>query len=815
MKRPPTDPCAPVVRAADVPVVNGGEPNPLGTADVPPAINGGDPNPLNDSANGSFEAASDIDTRKVPVTIFKDEFASSLRCVELSLPQLAEHIRYQTAASKGDLPLLKLAIFGSKRSDKNCLRTNENTEQIAGVEGEHDAGEISFDTAIAVMRKVGIRCIIYTSPSYVPVTKERWRILVPLSQKLSPDAREKFVARVNGLFDGKLALESFVLSQAFYYGSVNNNPNHRVEVIDGKHLDKEDRTYAGSIFKDGSRVGDHGAGIDLNGAGRQDRSRKDDDPEPVDRDRIEAALNVISSDCNYKTVWMPIGGALYYALGDSGFELFDRWSAKASARYNANECRESWRGLRSLREYTPATIFHFADQADPDWRDRYDWSRSTFSGAGASNGAGSANAGPGVGSGGAGTSGSTGTGPGTGTGTGTGSAGATPPNPPLISATSYVWINPADIPKRNWLYGRLLIRKFVTATVAPGGLGKSSLIIAEALSQVSGKEILGVTPKGRLRVWLWNLEDPQEETQRKIQAAAKHYSLKAEDIGNRFFVDSGRDRPLVIATMTRNGPAIVRPVVDALVAEIIDKQIDVLIVDPFVSCQELPENDNTAQDMVIKEWGRIADHGNCAVHLVDHTRKMGSLESEVTAESSRGAKAKTDAARVVRVVNRMTKDEAERTGVQNHGLHFRTYNDKANLAPPADKSDWFELKSVDLGNGPGMEVGGVKFNGPGDSVGVVQVWQWPDPLTGMTGADFDKVAAVIKRGKWRENVQAKAWVGHAVAQALGLDVGNKAHRTKIIGVLKAWLAAGSLIVVEGPDENRETKKFIEVREEDA
>ena len=52
---------------------------------------------------------------------------------------------------------------------------------------------------------------------------------------------------------------------------------------------------------------------------------------------------------------------------------------------------------------------------------------------------------------------------------------------------------------------------------------------------------------------------------------------------------------------------IVRPVVDALVAEIIDKQIDVMAIDPFVSCHELPENDNTAQDMAVKEWGRVAE----------------------------------------------------------------------------------------------------------------------------------------------------------------------------------------------------------------
>ena len=188
-----------------------------------------------------FETASDIDTRTVRVTFFPDEAAQSLRTADLTLPQLADRIAKQTAASKMELPWLKLAIFGNKRSEKNCLRTNANVLQITGIEVEHDAGEISFDTAIAVMRKAGIRSLLYTSPSYVPATKERWRILVPLSQNHPPEVREKFVARVNGLFGGKIAPESFVLSQAYLYGHV-DNPDHRVEVIDGDFLDLRDDT---------------------------------------------------------------------------------------------------------------------------------------------------------------------------------------------------------------------------------------------------------------------------------------------------------------------------------------------------------------------------------------------------------------------------------------------------------------------------------------------------------------------------------------------------------------------------------------------
>ena len=178
----------------------------------------------------------------------------------------------------------------------------------------------------------------------------------------------------------------------------------------------------------------------------------------------------------------------------------------------------------------------------------------------------------------------------------------------------------------------------------PGGVGKSSLIATEALAMVSGKPLLGVTSQ-RLNVWLWNLEDPHEETVRKIQAAAKRYGLKAEDIGNRLFVDCGRDQRLVIAEQARTGAVIVRPVIDSLIEEIKTYEIDVLIIDPYVSSHRVPENDNTAQDMILKEWGFVADHGNCAVHLVDHTRKVIGGDAEVTTESSRGAKSKTDGAR--------------------------------------------------------------------------------------------------------------------------------------------------------------------------
>src|SRR5437016_1071721 len=47
----------------------------------------------------------------------------------------------------------------------------------------------------------------------------------------------------------KLADESFVLSQAYLYGSVNANPAHRVEVIDGDFIDLRTDLDPGAVGK--------------------------------------------------------------------------------------------------------------------------------------------------------------------------------------------------------------------------------------------------------------------------------------------------------------------------------------------------------------------------------------------------------------------------------------------------------------------------------------------------------------------------------------------------------------------------------------
>jgi hypothetical protein len=380
------------------------------------------------------------------------------------------------------------------------------------------------------------------------------------------------------------------------------------------------------------------------------------------------------------------------------------------------------------------------------------------------------------------------------------------PKPKALIATPYVWREPASIPRREFVYGQHLIRKFASAKFAAGGVGKSILALTEALAMATGRPLLGITAPKRLRVWYWNGEDPRDETERRIAAICKHFRIAAEELEGWLFIDSGRDQEIIIAEQTpKAGAIIAKPVVKSLVDAILDNEIDVLIIDPFVSSHRVTENDNMAMELVAKKWTAIADETNAAIELIHHTKKTGGAEA--TVEDGRGAVAVLAAVRSAQVLNKMTKDDGAKAGVDNYRQYFNVENGKANLAPPPEGKDWYRIVGVSLGNGGEIAL-------DGDNVGVVVSWKWPDPMDGVTGGDFEAAAQAIRGGRWRENIQSKDWVGVPIARAMGLSLTDRADKAKVKGLVKIWIGAGNLVVVEALDEKRMTRKFVEVGQDD-
>jgi hypothetical protein len=381
----------------------------------------------------------------------------------------------------------------------------------------------------------------------------------------------------------------------------------------------------------------------------------------------------------------------------------------------------------------------------------------------------------------------------------------------VVNADPYVWTDEASLSKRDWLYGHHLIRKFVSLTVAPGGLGKSALTTLEAILMASGKRLLGypLVPK-RQRVWLYNLEDPYEELQRRIQATCKKLELTAGDVDGHLLVNSGRDQQLVLASTNRNGTVINSPIDENIIEELKRNQIDVLVIDPFVSSHMVNENDNMAIDMVAKAWARIADKANVAIELVHHTRKLQDGVS-VGAESARGAVSLIGAARDVRVLYQMSECEALTYGEANPRILFGVKSDKHNLTAGTNDRDWYRMVSIELDNG--------------DVVGVPAIAALAKVSLQVTDEQKNAFLEMVRAGEFRKDSQADHWVGLPLAEVLSLDWGaglnqrtrsvkQKLNRSKMDRQIREWLLEDVLIIDVKKMSNGKEVEFVTVPEQD-
>jgi AAA domain-containing protein len=386
--------------------------------------------------------------------------------------------------------------------------------------------------------------------------------------------------------------------------------------------------------------------------------------------------------------------------------------------------------------------------------------------------------------------------------------------PIKLPATPFTWREPHTIPRRQFLYGFELRRKQLSAMVAPGAAGKTTLKVGRALAMVTGRDMLGHRVwNGPHRVWLWNLEDEMEEVEKTVHAFCKAWGLDAVDLGDRLFID-GVDSPgsplLKMAIETEHGSFTLRqPVAEALIEELTARGIDYLDVDPFVSSHSISENNNGAIDAVSKEWVRVAREANCAIGLTHHIRKIDGREA--TALDARGAGAMVNAARSCLVINTMSVETSKKLGIPagERRRYISVIDDKNNKAPPPEKAEWYHFVGQGLGN---ADVGSP---GPEDNIGVLERWSPPDAFGGVTLVELYHVQQAVDRenldlvgGRVRKDVQAARWIGKLVARELELDIGREEEKTRIKTMVNTWLENGSLKTEQGRDKKGEWRDFV-------
>jgi hypothetical protein len=339
---------------------------------------------------------------------------------------------------------------------------------------------------------------------------------------------------------------------------------------------------------------------------------------------------------------------------------------------------------------------------------------------------------------------------------------------------------PESLPKREFVYGTHLIRRFTSMTVAAAGTGKSTIAITDALAIATGKPLLGHHIHTPCNVWIYNLEDPLEEMQRRVWASCLKHDISFNAIKGKIFIDSGRDRGLTI--VSKGSIEYTSPDKLALVNAIKKNNIGVLIVDPFVSSYEGNENDNKDVDKAIKTFNQVADATNCSIELIHHTGKTGGESGN--ANAGRGASSMVGAVRSLRTIVSMTEEEAANYDIANPRAYVRIDDGKTSLAAYNHNTDWYAIESLELPNG--------------DNVGVVARWTAPTLFDGISVEKIRLCVDVINTGRQdgrlyhmaRSGKSKDAWVGFAIAESLQVS------DDKAASIVKKWLKNGVLYEAE-------------------
>lgn len=376
------------------------------------------------------------------------------------------------------------------------------------------------------------------------------------------------------------------------------------------------------------------------------------------------------------------------------------------------------------------------------------------------------------------------------------------PSGPRLDCAPW-WRDAATIPPRPFLYGgKHYARKYIGASIGSGGRLKTSHGLFEAIEMTSGRDLTtGVERSdGPLRVLFLNAEEDQDELDRRLAAICLRYNISEPDLGGRLFIKSARDDPLRFATMVRGTATLNEQALAELGNFIKSKQIDIFMLDPWVSFHAVRESENTDMDLVIKQGlGRIANETNSAGEIFHHPGKPKPGQ-DTTVEDARGASAIILAARSARVFNFMTSNEAEKLGIteDDRWRYIRISNGKANMGP-IGKANWIKIEAEIMPSG--------------EEVACSTRWNPPNPFEGVSVDDMQGGAKLAQGGALRANSQSPQWYGWALADMLKIPISYGADNNvkdvaRVKTIIKTWIGNKVLKVVDREDERRRKKKYI-------
>ena len=637
------------------------------------------------------------------------------------------------------------------------------------------------------------------------------------------ERKKKLVARVNGLFGGVFDGACFTLSLSYYFGGVGENPSHRAVVVEGEYIDQRGDLDAGALYKkkkqkeqaEGQADPYKDFGKERSGVGRDDIAQLFENI----REGVELHNSIRDIAMHLLKTGMDAGAAVNLLRGlmnTSNAPRDQRWKdryddiprAVSSAEEkiepdnNQEPLQKTKENEKRIIKALPVSItFGSAqwvetgeDLKSLPWKHGNvawglgvlnDWSKAEVKGytdfddvKARWNAFAKGNIDRLLGI-------------------------APEPQKPLL--WYYVPKDPRKIPPRQWMHAKHYIRGHVVMTSAPGDYGKTSLLLCNAVEMVTNTGLIGPRPEGGpYRVAYWNAEDPDDEIDRRIAAICLHHGIDQNLLEDKLIIGGMLPMGTRLAWFEKGNVVFDEELIERVETHIKDFKIDVLICDPLIAFHSLPENDTAMEKLVKQGFGQLAVKHNCCIELAQHMRKSlaGQQAGELTGDDSRGSSTIKDAMRSLRVINRMSKTEADVVNIpdEERRVYLRVDRGKGNMLPP-QKATWFHLKCVDLQNGDGLR--------PGDEVQVAETWCYPQVLDAVKPEDVMWLLDEVGKGDYRLNTQANDWVGYLLIRRLKLDpAGDEGVKKRITAVIKALLKKGVLGTEQRKDKNSIFRDYV-------
>ena len=204
----------------------------------------------------------------------------------------------------------------------------------------------------------------------------------------------------------------------------------------------------------------------------------------------------------------------------------------------------------------------------------------------------------------------------------------------------------------------------VGCLIAPGGVGKTTLMLHTAMNIVLGLDVFGETVRKPGRVLILTAEDPRQILVARLRACMDGLT----DPERAAVMDGVR-----IADVSGMGIKLTDTVADSVMPSerTIDAMLELarqikpvlIVIDPAVSFGVGESRVNDAEQGLVEAARRLRNELNCCVLYIHHSGKANARERTLDQYSGRGGSAFADGSRMVLVLQNLPPDEfASATG---------------------------------------------------------------------------------------------------------------------------------------------------------